>query len=196
MNRPDKRSDTILLVRIDPVAGTVKMLSFPRDLWVPIADTGQNDRINAAYGRGRQVLVDTIRKDFGVDVNNYIEVDFRGFKGLVDALGGVPMYFDTAMRDSNTGLNITQPGCVTLNGDEALAFARSRHLQFKDGARPLGGRPDRRPRPHHAPADLRADGAAQGVVAWVCSRTRRRSSTCSTWRPTASPSTRPSTAAI
>ena len=61
------------------------MLSFPRDLWVPIADTGQNDRINSAYGRGRQVLVDTIRKDFGVDVNNYIEVDFRGFKDLVSA---------------------------------------------------------------------------------------------------------------
>ena len=128
-----KRSDTILLVRIDPVAGTAKMLSFPRDLWVPIADTGQNDRINAAYGRGRQVLVDTIRKDFGVVVNNYIEVDFRGFKDLVNALGGVPMYFDTAMRDSNTGLDIQQPGCVTLNGDQALAFARSRHLQFKDG---------------------------------------------------------------
>jgi LCP family protein required for cell wall assembly len=128
-----KRSDTILLVRIDPVAGTVKMLSFPRDLWVPISDTGQNDRINAAYGRGRQVLVDTIKKDFGVDVNNYIEVDFRGFKGLVDAIGGVPMYFDTAMRDANTGLDVEQPGCVTLNGDQALAFARSRHLQFKDG---------------------------------------------------------------
>ena len=109
------------------------MLSFPRDLWVPMADTGQNDRINSAYGRGRQVLVDTIRKDFGVEVNNYIEVDFRGFKGLVDAFGGVPMYFDTAMRDSNTGLDITQPGCVTLNGDQALAFARSRHLQFQDG---------------------------------------------------------------
>jgi LCP family protein required for cell wall assembly len=128
-----KRSDTILLVRIDPVASTVKMLSFPRDLWVPLADTGQNDRINAAYGRGRQVLVDTIRKDFGVVVNNYIEVDFRGFKDLVSALGGVPMYFDTAMRDSNTGLDIEKPGCVTLNGDQALAFARSRHLQFKDG---------------------------------------------------------------
>jgi len=127
-----KRSDTILLVRIDPVAGTVKMLSFPRDLWVPIADTGQNDRINAAYGRGRQVLVDTIRNDFGVVVNNYIEVDFRGFKDLVNALGGVPMYFDTAMRDDNTGLDIEQPGCVTLDGDQALAFARSRHLEFKD----------------------------------------------------------------
>jgi LCP family protein required for cell wall assembly len=128
-----KRSDTILLVRIDPVAGTVKMLSFPRDLWVPLSDTGQNDRINAAYGRGRQVLVDTIRKDFGVVVNNYIEVDFRGFKDLVNALNGVPMYFDTAMRDANTGLDIEQPGCVTLDGDQALAFARSRHLQFQDG---------------------------------------------------------------
>jgi LCP family protein required for cell wall assembly len=128
-----KRSDTILLVRIDPVAGTVKMLSFPRDLWVPMADTGQNDRINAAYGRGRQVLVDTIRKDFGVVVNNYIEVDFRGFKDLVNAIGGVPMYFDTAMKDDNTGLDVPNAGCITLNGDQALAFARSRHLQFKDG---------------------------------------------------------------
>jgi LCP family protein required for cell wall assembly len=127
-----KRSDTILLVRIDPVAGTVKMLSFPRDLWIPMGDTGQNDRINAAYGRGRQVLVDTIRKDFGVEVNNYIEVDFAGFKGLVDAIGGVPMYFDTPMRDTHTGLDIPAAGCVNLDPDQALAFARSRYLEFKD----------------------------------------------------------------
>lgn len=127
-----KRSDTILVVRIDPIAGTVKMLSFPRDLWIPMADTGQNDRINSAYGRGRQVLVDTIRKDFGIEINNYIEVDFSGFKGLVSAIGGVPMYFDTPMRDSHTGLDIEQAGCVTLDGDQALAFARSRYLEFKD----------------------------------------------------------------
>jgi LCP family protein required for cell wall assembly len=127
-----KRSDTILLVRIDPIAGTVKMLSFPRDLWIPMADTGQNDRINSAYGRGRQVLVDTIRKDFGVEVNNYIEVDFAGFKGLVDAIGGVPMYFDTPMRDTHTGLDIPAAGCVNLNPDQALAFARSRYLEFQN----------------------------------------------------------------
>jgi LCP family protein required for cell wall assembly len=127
-----KRSDTILIVRIDPVAGTVKMLSFPRDLWIPMADSGQNDRINSAYGRGRQVLVDTIRNDFGIEINNYIEVDFSGFKGLVSALGGVPMYFDTPMRDAHTGLDIEQAGCVTLDGDQALAFARSRYLEFKD----------------------------------------------------------------
>ncbi|MEY2421447.1 MAG: hypothetical protein QOI95_1514 [Acidimicrobiaceae bacterium] len=127
-----KRSDTILIVRIDPVAATVKMLSFPRDLWIPMADTGQNDRINSAYGRGRAVLVDTIRKDFGVEINNYIEVDFAGFKGLVDAIGGVPMYFDTPMRDTHTGLDIPEAGCVNLTPDQALAFARSRYLEYKD----------------------------------------------------------------
>lgn len=127
-----KRSDTILLVRIDPIAATVKMLSFPRDLWIPMADTGQNDRINSAYGRGRAVLVDTIRKDFGVEINNYIEVDFAGFKGLVDAIGGVPMYFDTPMRDTHTGLDIPEAGCVNLDPDQALAFARSRYLEYQD----------------------------------------------------------------
>ena len=127
-----KRSDTILLVRIDPIAGTVQMLSFPRDLWIPMADTGQNDRINSAYGRGRQVLVDTIRKVFGLEINNYIEVDFAGFKELIDAIGGVPMYFDTPMRDTHTGLDIPEAGCVTLDPDQALAFARSRFLEFQN----------------------------------------------------------------
>ncbi|MEY2436357.1 MAG: hypothetical protein QOF97_1193 [Acidimicrobiaceae bacterium] len=127
-----KRSDTILLVRIDPKTLTAQMLSFPRDLFVPIAGESGRDRINSAYGRGRAVLVDTIRQDFGIAVNNYIEVDFRGFKGLVGAIGGVPMYFDTPMRDANTGLDIEQAGCVSLDGDQALAFARSRHLEFKD----------------------------------------------------------------
>lgn len=130
---PDgKRSDTILVLRVDPDAGTVKMLSFPRDLWIPMADTGENDRINSAYGRGRQVLVDTIRRDFGIEINNYIEVDFEGFKGLVSAIGGVPVYFDTPMRDTHTGLDIEQTGCINLDPDQALAFARSRYLEFKD----------------------------------------------------------------
>src|SRR4051794_26940382 len=127
-----KRSDTILVVRIDPDQQTVKMLSFPRDLWIPMADSGQNDRINSAYGRGRQVLVDTIRKDFGIEINNYIEVDFGGFKDLVSAIGGVPVYFDTPMRDTHTGLDIEQTGCINLDPEQALAFARSRYLEFKN----------------------------------------------------------------
>jgi LCP family protein required for cell wall assembly len=126
-----KRSDTIMVVRIDPKANTAALLSFPRDLWVPIAGSG-SERINTAYGKGRQVLIDTIKQDFGVSINHYIEVDFRGFQGVVNAIGGVPMYFDTPMRDSNSGLNIRAAGCTTLDGEQALAFARSRHLQFKD----------------------------------------------------------------
>jgi LCP family protein required for cell wall assembly len=126
-----KRTDTIMVVRVDPKAGTIGILSFPRDLWIPIAGTGSSQRINTAYALGQQVLIDTIEQDFDVPINHYIEVNFLGFKGLVDALGGVPMYFDTPVRDSNTGLNITAPGCVKLDGDQALAFARSRHLQWK-----------------------------------------------------------------
>ena len=127
-----QRSDTILLVRVDPVAADAKILSFPRDLWVPIAGTNHSAKINSAYGQGRQALIDTIRQDFDVEVNNYIEVDFSGFKGLVDAVGGVPLWFDTAMRDDNTGLDVENPGCIKLDGEQALAFARSRHLEYKD----------------------------------------------------------------
>lgn len=127
-----QRSDTILLLRVDPVAGDATMLSFPRDLWVNIANRSQKAKINSAYGQGRQVLVDTIRQDFGIEIHNYIEVDFKGFQGLVNAIDGVPMYFDTPMRDDNTGLDIPRAGCVTLNGEQALAFARSRHLEYLD----------------------------------------------------------------
>ena len=103
-----KRADTIMIARIDPVALTAQLVSFPRDLWIPMADTGKPDRINAAYGRGRQVLIDTIQQNFGIEINHYIEVDFLAFRGVVNAIGGVPMYFDSAMRDTNTGLNVAR----------------------------------------------------------------------------------------
>jgi LCP family protein required for cell wall assembly len=131
-NPTGQRSDTILLVRIDPVKGDAKMLSFPRDLWVPIAGKDRSAKINSAYGEGRAVLVDTIRQNFGVEINNFIEVDFVGFQDLVEAIGGVPIYFETPMRDDNTGLNVQRAGCVTLSGEQALAFARSRHLEYLD----------------------------------------------------------------
>ena len=129
-----KHSDTIMIMRVDPTTDTVNMMSLPRDLWVPIADTGESQRINTAYSadNGPQRLIDTIQQDFGIPINHYIEVDFAGFKGVVDAIGGVPMYFDTPMRDGNSGLNITEAGCTTLDGTQAIGFARSRHLQYKD----------------------------------------------------------------
>jgi LCP family protein required for cell wall assembly len=125
------RSDTIIVARVDPESEQVDMVSFPRDLWVSIAGGGRS-RINSAYGAGRQVLIDTIWENFGIEINHYIEIDFTGFQRLVSALDGVPVYLDTAYRDTESGLDEIGPGCVTLDGDTALQFARARHLQFRD----------------------------------------------------------------
>lgn len=129
-----RRSDTIMIVRVDPTAGTIDMVSFPRDLWLPIARTDGRERINTAYGYddGPQRLIDTIHQNFGIEINHYIEVDFRSFKGVVEAVGGVPMYFDRPMRDRNSGLYVDEPGCVKLDGEQALAFSRARHLEYQD----------------------------------------------------------------
>jgi polyisoprenyl-teichoic acid--peptidoglycan teichoic acid transferase len=129
-----KRSDTIMIARVDPTNNTIDTVSFPRDLWVAISGTGSNERINTAYGvnDGPQRLIDTLRQDFGITINHYVELDFKSFKGIVDAVGGVPMSFQTPMRDRNSGLYVDTAGCTTLDGDQALAFARSRHLEYMD----------------------------------------------------------------
>jgi LCP family protein required for cell wall assembly len=125
------RTDTIMIVRIDPEARTIALLSFPRDLWIPIAGTGDEQRINTAYAHSPQTLIDTIEENFGIPVNHYIEVDFTAFKSVVEALGGIELYFDTPLRDRTTGLALPGPGCFTLDGAQALAFARSRHMEYK-----------------------------------------------------------------
>ncbi|HEY4376934.1 MAG TPA: LCP family protein, partial [Acidimicrobiales bacterium] len=58
------------------------------------------------------------------------EVDFKGFQDAVNAVGGIPLWFDRAMRDSNSGLDVEHPGCVVLDGYKALGFARARHLRY------------------------------------------------------------------
>ncbi len=128
-----QRSDTIMVLRIDPASERASILSFPRDLWVSIAGTGGKQRINTAFSRGPDVLVATLQQNFGIPIQHFVEVDFAGFKGLVDAVGGVPVYFENPARDKNTGLNIPVAGCATLNGDQALAYARSRHYEYKIG---------------------------------------------------------------
>jgi LCP family protein required for cell wall assembly len=126
---PGRRSDTIMVLRFNPKDGDAAILSIPRDLWVPIAGTGKSERINSAYTKGNDVLIETIEQNLGIPINHFIDVDFYGFKDLVDALGGVPIYFDLPTRDKNTGLRITQPGCVNLGGIDALRYVRSRHFQ-------------------------------------------------------------------
>jgi polyisoprenyl-teichoic acid--peptidoglycan teichoic acid transferase len=132
-----QRSDTIMIVRFDPQENTLDILSLQRDLWLEIARTGGNERINTAYtyDDGPQRLIDTIKLNLGIDINHYAEINFASFEGIVEAVGGVPMYFDHPLLDDNSGLVITETGCQTLNGQQALAFARSRHLRYSDGVK-------------------------------------------------------------
>ena len=102
-----ERSDTIMVLRVDPDADRVAVLSFPRDLYVDIAGSGSKSRINSAYRRDDpQRLIDTIFENFGVPIDHYIQVDFCAFKTLVDAVGGVAVPFEFPARDENTGLNV------------------------------------------------------------------------------------------
>lgn len=121
------RGDVVMLVKVDS-SGSAQMLSIPRDLWVSIPGHGEN-RINAAYAfGGPKLMVETIKQNLDIPINNYVEIDFVGFQALVDELGGIQIDFPNAARDSKSGLNVAA-GTSALNGSEALAYARSRHYQ-------------------------------------------------------------------
>ena len=123
------RSDTIMVVRVDPKTNEAKVLSFPRDLWVDIPGSGKG-RINSSleFG-GPDKLIETIKANFDIDINHYVQVNFAGFKGLVEQIGGIPVYFATPVRDQG-GLNVVSAGCNTLDGDGALAYVRARHMKY------------------------------------------------------------------
>ena len=123
------RSDTIMILRRDRSTGAAALLSIPRDLWVQVPGHTNKRRINSAFSDGPQVLVQTLKDALGLPIHHYVEINFAGFKSLVDALGGVQICVDFATRDVSTGLNIPQPGCHLLEGVQALAYARSRHYE-------------------------------------------------------------------
>jgi len=131
-----ERSDTIMILRVDPSTSQAAMLSFPRDLWVDIAGRNGASRINSAYVKNDpSTLIATIYKNFGIGIDHTIQVDFCAFKTLVDAVGGVTVPFAQAVRDVHTGLDVPQPGCFTFTGDHALAYVRSRHFETYDQAK-------------------------------------------------------------
>jgi len=136
-NRPSL-SDTLMLIRADPVTKTISLLSFPRDLDVPIycgATPSATDRINSAYSRcGPKGTVLTVRHLTGLPINYLITVNFHGFKQVVDTLGCIWMDVDRRYYNKNTGsyydnyANINlQPGYQKLSGQNALDFVRFRH---------------------------------------------------------------------
>ena len=129
-----RRSDTIMILRQEVDGDGASIVSLPRDLWVDIAGRDSASRINSAYSDGTDVLAATITQELGIPINHVIDIDFNGFKDLVDAVGGTQVCFMFATRDKNTGLD-QQPGCHTLNGIESLQYARSRYYEeFRDGA--------------------------------------------------------------
>ncbi len=125
------RSDSIMIMRIDPATRAAAVLAFPRDLWVKI--NGANGRINTAYVQDDYTLLaQTIYDSFGIVIDHYLQVDFCAFKTIVDAVGGVAVPFKTPVIDGHVGIQIAA-GCHLFSGDEALAYVRSRHLRWIDG---------------------------------------------------------------
>ena len=127
-----KRADTMMLVRLTEHETIVR--SIPRDLVVPDGNGGMI-QMNALFDRGPARLIDAITANFGVTVDHYVQVDFRSFIKVVDAIGGVAMSVPAPVRDASSGLDLPTPGCITFDGNRALALVRSRHLEQRDGAR-------------------------------------------------------------
>lgn len=124
-----RRSDTIILLSIDPRREQAIVVHFPRDLLVEIPGHGE-DKINAAleYG-GPNLVIKTVKEFTGLPVHNYMEIDLAGFESLVDTLGGVRICVDRPMHDELAGLDIPKAGCYTMDGPQALAFVRARHVE-------------------------------------------------------------------
>ncbi len=126
-----ERSDTIMVLHVDPSKKKAAILSIPRDLYLPIAGTGKSDKVNSAFALGgAERLIATVQQGLGIQINHFAEVDFVGFKDIVDAVGGVTIFVPNPARDAFTGLQIGSPGCHKLDGIAALAWVRSRHYEY------------------------------------------------------------------
>ncbi|MDQ4068240.1 MAG: LCP family protein [Actinomycetota bacterium] len=134
-----QRSDTIMVLHIDPNRQKAAILSIPRDLYAAVPGHGK-DKINSAFSTGGPtLLIRTIKDTLGIDINHYVEVDFAGFERIVNTIGGVKVYVDHPARDAMTGLDIPQAGCNELDGYQALAFVRSRYYETYERGRWVPG---------------------------------------------------------
>ena len=140
---PGRRSDTMIVVHVNTKDSTVSTMSIPRDLWARMADSGRSSKINSAYQRGASVLVRTVQDALEIPIHHYVEVNFSGFKAIVDAIGGVHICVAHASRDKATGFHIGKKACKLQSGADALRYARSRHFEEKiDGVWRLEGTGD------------------------------------------------------
>ena len=137
------RSDTMVLVQADPAAGSVRALSFLRDLYVAIPGCGTT-RLNAAYSfGGEKLLKTTLKNNFGVEIDRTVTVSFDSLCRIVDALGGVDMEVTEPEREQLNGIlaaynrglglnpgdgRLSGSGTVHLTGKQALSYSRIRKI--------------------------------------------------------------------
>ena len=120
-----RRADTMMLLHLPRGGGSPTLVSLPRDSFVPIPGHNSN-KLNAAYAfGGPKLLVRTVEGATGIRIDHYMEVGFDGFASTVDAVGGVRICVDQAMRDPKAGLNLPA-GCQVLNSAQALGYVRTR----------------------------------------------------------------------
>jgi LCP family protein required for cell wall assembly len=124
-------SDVVMILHLNWSNHVLSILSIPRDLFVPNARAEGANKIDAALYEGPSQLVAAIEEDLGIPIQHYVELNFDTFANVVNALGGIKMYFPEPVYDSYSGLDVTTPGCRSLNGVEALQVVRARHLQYQ-----------------------------------------------------------------
>jgi LCP family protein required for cell wall assembly len=124
-------SDVVMILHLNPANNSLSILSIPRDLFVPNARSEGANKIDAALYEGPDQLIAAIEEDFGIPIQHFVELNFDSFMNVVNALGGIHMYFPEPIFDSYSGLNIQTTGCIGLNGTSALEVVRARHLQYK-----------------------------------------------------------------
>lgn len=123
------RADTIALVRVDPAAGEIRLLGAPRDLILG-TDAGEMPARAAFTTGGPTQLIRSLDADLGVSIDHYVQVDFAGAVELVDALGGIRVAVDRAIRDEPTG-TLLMPGCQELDGEATLGLGRARRVEVQ-----------------------------------------------------------------
>ena len=137
------RTDTMILVSVDPLSQTAGMLSIPRDLWVSIPGF-EHERINTAYrlgeiyempGGGPGVAMATVEELLGLEIDYYAQIDFFAFEHFIDEIGGVKIDIPETIKVDPVGEKLPrklQPGTQVLPGDLALAYARARNSEGVD----------------------------------------------------------------
>ncbi|OCS88653.1 LCP family protein [Caryophanon tenue] len=119
------RSDTMIVLTVNPHVGTIKMLSIPRDTRTEIVGHGTVEKINHAYAHGGvSMALSTVEHFLQMPIDFYVKVNMEGFLTLIDTFGGVEVDNDLALTYRNYHF---PKGHITLNGDEALVFSRIRY---------------------------------------------------------------------